>query len=88
MKLKCVRKLLIIKEILVEAAGFRLFAVLTPRKLLIPGNATPAKKAPLPDPFYVYCTKMLSLQSPANSTQWSQYDINSPVRIGKNSQRD
>src|SRR5258708_29702432 len=27
--------------------------------LLILGTATTAKKAPLPDPLYVYCTKML-----------------------------
>jgi hypothetical protein len=29
------------------------------RNLLILGTATTAKKAPLPDPLYVYCTKML-----------------------------
>jgi hypothetical protein len=28
------------------------------RKLLILGAATKAKNAPLPDPWYVYCTKM------------------------------
>jgi hypothetical protein len=33
--------------------------VLRIRKLLIPGTATKAKKAPLPDPLYVYCTKIL-----------------------------
>jgi hypothetical protein len=44
-----------------EAAGVELFSVLTTRKLLIPGTATTAKKAPLPDPLYVYCTKMLTL---------------------------
>ena len=33
--------------------------MLTARKLLILGTATTAKKAPLPDPLYVYCTKML-----------------------------
>ena len=53
------RKTLIIKEILVEAAGVELSSVLRTRKLLIPGTATTAKKAPLPDPLYVYCTKML-----------------------------
>ena len=52
-------KLLIIKEILVVAAGVELFRVLITRNLLIPGTATTAKKAPLPDPLYVYCTKMV-----------------------------
>ena len=58
-KLKCVRKQLIINEILVEATGVELITMLTARKLLIPETATTAKKAPLPDPLYVYCTKML-----------------------------
>ena len=58
-EIKNVRKLLIINEILVEAAGVELITMLTARKLLIPGTATTAKKAPLPDPLYVYCTKML-----------------------------
>jgi len=44
---------------LVEAAGVELITMLTASKLLIPGTATTAKKAPLPDPLYVYCTKML-----------------------------
>jgi hypothetical protein len=43
---------------MVEAAGVELITMLTARKLLIPGNATRAKKAPLPDPLYVYCTKL------------------------------
>jgi hypothetical protein len=43
----------------VEAAGVELFGVLIIRKLLILGTATTAKKAPLPDPLYVYCTKMI-----------------------------
>jgi len=60
-KLKCVRKQLIINEILVEATGVELFSVLITRNLLILGIATTAKKAPLPDPLYVYCTKILSL---------------------------
>jgi hypothetical protein len=59
MKLKCVCKYLIIKEILVEATGVELITMLTTRKLLILGSATTAKKAPFPDPLYVYCTKML-----------------------------
>ena len=60
-KLQCVRKRLIVNEIVVEAAGVELFSVLTARKLLIPGTATTAKKASLPDPLYVYCTKILAL---------------------------
>jgi hypothetical protein len=43
----------------VEAAGVELFRVLITRNLLILGTATTAKKAPLPFPLYVYCTKML-----------------------------
>jgi hypothetical protein len=50
-------KLLITKG-MVEAAGVELFRVLITRNLLILGTATTAKKAPLPDPLYVYCTKM------------------------------
>ena len=50
---------MIINEILVEATGVGLFGVLTARKLLILATATPAKKTPLPDPLYVYCTKIL-----------------------------
>ena len=50
-KLKYVRKQLIINELLVEATGVELFSGLITRKLLIPGTATAAKKAPLPDPF-------------------------------------
>jgi hypothetical protein len=56
-KLKCARKQFITNELLVEAAGVELFRVLITRNLLIPGTATTAKKAPLPDPLYVYCTK-------------------------------
>jgi hypothetical protein len=59
-KLKCVCKQLIINKLLVEATGVELFSLLITRKLLIPGTATTAKKAPLPDPLYVYCTNMLS----------------------------
>ena len=43
----------------VEAAGVELFSVLITRNLLILGTATTAKKAPLPNPLYVYCTKIL-----------------------------
>jgi hypothetical protein len=42
----------------VEATGVELFGVLITRNLLILGIATTAKKAPLPDPLYVYCTKI------------------------------
>ena len=49
---------MIINEILVEATGVELFRVLITHNLLILGTATTAKKAPLPDPLYVYCTKM------------------------------
>ena len=58
-KLKYVCNLFITNEILVEAAGVELFRVLITRNLLILGTATTAKKAPLPNPLYVYCTKML-----------------------------
>jgi hypothetical protein len=51
---------------LVEAAGVELSGMLTARKLLILGTATTAKKATLPDPLYVYCTKMLTLWSLAD----------------------
>ena len=44
---------------LVEAAGVELITMLTARKLLILGTATTAKTASLPDPLYVYCTKIL-----------------------------
>ena len=45
---------------MVEAAGVELSGVLITRKLLILGTATTAKKAQLPDPLYVYCTKIFS----------------------------
>jgi len=48
----------------VEATGVELFSVLITRKLLIPGTATTAKKAPLPDPLYVYCTKLFFALEP------------------------
>ena len=50
---------MIINEIVVEATGVELITALTARKLLILGNSTRARKAPLPNPLYVYCTKML-----------------------------
>jgi hypothetical protein len=62
---------------MVEAAGVELITVLIARKLLILGTATRAKKAPLPDPLYVYCTKMLSLWSRTDTRLWPQYPIDS-----------
>jgi len=56
-----VTHVLFVRNLVVEAAGVELFSVLTTRKLLILGTATTAKKAPLPDPLYVYCTKTLPL---------------------------
>jgi hypothetical protein len=53
----CANQSAIIEKIVVEAAGVELFRVLITRNLLILGSATTAKKAPLPDPLYVYCTK-------------------------------
>jgi len=49
-----------INGILVEATGVELITTLTARKLLILGSATRAKKAPLPNPLYVYCTRTFS----------------------------
>src|ERR1700692_4328488 len=43
---------------MVETAGVEVITMLTARKLIL-GSATRAKKAPLPDPLYVYCTKIL-----------------------------
>jgi hypothetical protein len=43
---------------MVEATGVELITTLKTRKLLILGTATTAKRAPLPNPLYVYCTKM------------------------------
>jgi hypothetical protein len=83
-KLKCVCKQLQTNEIFVEAAGAELSSVLRTRRLLILGTATRAKKAPLPDPLYVYCTKILSLWSSADTTHWPQYPIDSSGWIEKN----
>ena len=47
-----------IDKCVVEAAGVELITMLIARKLLIPRTATTAKKASLPDPLYVYCTKI------------------------------
>jgi hypothetical protein len=46
-ELECVLKYMIIKCLLVEAAGVELITMLTTRKLLIPGTARRAKKAPI-----------------------------------------
>ena len=59
-EIKICYKLLLMEEVLVEAAGVELSTILTARKLLILGTATTAKKAPLPIPLYVYCTKIFS----------------------------
>jgi len=67
----------------VEAAGVELVTMLTARKLLILGNATRAKKAPLPDPLYVYCTKLFfALESNAQHMR-TQYRIDSQKWIEK-----
>ena len=50
---------MLINELVVEATGVELITMLTARKLLIPGSAPTAKKVQLPNPLYVYCTKML-----------------------------
>src|SRR5208282_3999946 len=51
-----------------KSAGVELITILITRNLLILGTATKAKKAPLPDPLYVYCTKMLfALEFPRTS---------------------
>jgi hypothetical protein len=68
---------------MVEEAGAELSSMLTARKLLILETATTAKKARLPNPLYVYCTKMLSLWSSADRTHWPQYPIDSSGRIEK-----
>jgi hypothetical protein len=57
---------------MVEAEGVELFRVLITRNLLILGTATTAKKAPLPDRLYVYCTKtFFGLESPRPHTDHS-----------------
>jgi hypothetical protein len=48
MTLNYVSNPFILNKIMVEAAGVELFCILITRKLLIPGTATTAKKAPLP----------------------------------------
>jgi hypothetical protein len=68
---------------MVEAAGVELFRVLTARKLLIPGTATTAKKASLPDPLYVYCTKIVFVPDANQGIQWAQYHIDSSYWLNK-----
>jgi hypothetical protein len=60
---------------MVEAAGVELFSVLITRNLLILGSATRAKKALLPNPLYVYCTKMLFALEAMDTTLRPQYPI-------------
>ena len=62
---------------MVEAAGVELSEVLTTHKLLILGTATAAKKAPLPDPLYVYCTKVLLALESKRHHMAPQYRIDS-----------
>jgi hypothetical protein len=69
---------LIIKY-LVEAAGAELFWVLTTRNLLIPGTATTARRARLPDPLYVYCTKILFALESDRQTEQSRVHANSAL---------
>jgi hypothetical protein len=70
----------------VEAAGVELSSVLVTRKLLILGTATTAKKACLPDPLYVYCTKMLLALESSKTTSRPQYPIDSAAWIEKSTQ--
>ena len=56
-----------------EAAGVELFSVLTARKLLILRMARGAKKAPLPIPLYVYCTKNPFEFLPATHSSQAEY---------------
>ena len=74
---------------MVEAGGVELSGVLITRKLLIPGMAATAKKAPLPDPLYVHCTKLFCTGIPQTShrghrsahlTQFSYGRISRPIR--------
>jgi hypothetical protein len=80
--LRSVRNILIINDIIVEAAGVELFRVLITRNLLILGTATTAKTATSPDPLYVYCTKMFFAPE-ARTQQHPQYPIDSPGWIEK-----
>ena len=59
--------------------------MLTARKLLIPGTATTAKKAPLPDPLYVYCTKMLFAPEGGDGISDPSIPQGSPRSIEKSS---
>ncbi len=57
-----------------EAAGVEPITLLTAGKLLIPKTATTAKKAPLPDPLYVSCSKILfALES--HGTAYNDHSI-------------
>jgi hypothetical protein len=67
-------------------AHLELITMLTARKLLIPGSATTAKKASLPNPLYVYCTKMLLALSPADPQSDHSIPQILPCRIEKNTQ--
>ena len=80
-------KALITNKLLVEATGVELFNVLTARKLLIPGIATGAKKAPLPNRLYVYCTKMLFARESHGPEDRPKYPTDSPHGSEKIRQR-
>src|SRR5882672_4667750 len=82
-KLRTVSKSLIINEIVVEATGVELFRVLITRNLLIPRSATTAKKAPLPDPLYVYCTERPFVLKSNRHTRRPKYRIDSERWIEK-----
>jgi hypothetical protein len=58
-----------------KVAGVEPFRVLITRNLLILGIATTAKKASLPDPLYVYCTKMLFALEFHRETRHNDYSI-------------
>jgi hypothetical protein len=71
---------------MVEAAGVELITILITRNLLILGTATTAKKASLPDPLYVYCTKILSLLVRQTSHNAQSIPQIRRAELGKNTQ--
>jgi hypothetical protein len=64
----------VVSQIVAASEEVELFKVLITRNLLILGTATTAKKAPLPDPLYVYCTKRF-LSSVVSQTPLSDHSI-------------
>jgi hypothetical protein len=74
---------------MVEATGVELITMLTAPKLLILGTARTAKKASLPNPLYVYCTKIsfafrLVKSLPQSSIPW----VSLLEKIGTHAHRD